>query len=397
MTTPFLHTAPDMLYIHWPFCASKCTYCDFVAIQDQNEHMQAYHEALCNQVRHFVATRPHVKKHPLKTIFFGGGTPSLYPLPLLRELFALLHESFDMSEVEEISLEVNPGGQTDEEFATWKECGINRLSVGVQVLDENILKRFKRFQANRDVQGFFDRAPAYIPNLSADMIIGLPGVTDQIWQKTIHTALTWPINHFSLYFLTVHEHTPLYYGVKKGAIVLPKDDTVISQYEWTMKCLESAGFMQYEISNFARPGGESRHNRGYWRRLTYKGFGLGAASFDGNYRFSNVKKLGTFIGTFSTASSDVADQYATFEQLSSEQVRTEIVMLGMRQRQGISLEELAAHTTHEQLDRFMKQERILRHEGCVESDGKQVWLTHYGILYENEVVARLCHAFDASS
>jgi len=358
--------------------------------------MEEYHKALCNEIRHFVRDRPQVKTHPIQTIFLGGGTPSLYPPHLLKQLFALLHEEFNLSNVEEISLEVNPGGQTEETFQAWKECGITRLSVGVQVLDEEILKKFKRFQADRDVNGFFAQAPRYFSNMSADMIIGLPGVTQEVWKRTIETALTWPIQHFSLYFLTVHEHTPLYYGVKKGAITLPKDEQVIAQYEWTIDVLERAGFAQYEISNFARRGYESRHNAGYWQRKSYKGFGLGAASYDGKYRFSNIKKLGTFLSLFSSVPVQTSCPYATHEQLSQENILLEMVMLGLRQREGVSLRDLHHYMSDAQQQAFLMKIAEMKDEGFVDFDSKNAWLTRHGILYENEVVARLCHALDAS-
>lgn len=394
MTITFADNAPRMLYIHWPFCKHKCHYCDFVAFEGHGGFEQSHHEALCNEIRQFVQQRPHVAKTPIETIFIGGGTPSLYPLHLFEELFALLRELFDLSSCHEISMEVNPGGQTAEHFQIWKKVGINRLSVGVQVLDTEVLKKLNRHQSNEEVAEFFAVAPKYFDNLSADMIIGLPGVDQSRWEQSMRTVLTWPLEHFSLYFLTVHEQTPLYYGVRDNRIALPKDEEILQQYAWTIEVLEKAGFAQYEISNFARPGRESRHNQGYWNLVPYQGFGLGAASFDGKFRFSNLKNLGKYRVAYSNRSADSEPTYPFLEKLSPAQKVLETLMLGLRQRCGIPLHTLTEMTSPGCRERFIEVYNALRGEGLVEEYEGQLRLTRAGILLENAVIVRLCQALE---
>ncbi|MDQ5890771.1 MAG: hypothetical protein QG604_645 [Candidatus Dependentiae bacterium] len=389
MPHPFSRIAPLMLYIHWPFCAAKCHYCDFVAMQDHHNFARQYHEALCNEIRSFVASRPHTFGAPIKTIFLGGGTPSLYPLPLLKELFSLLRSLFDLSNTEEISLEVNPGGQTDDHFGTWRDVGINRLSVGVQVLDDAILAKLNRPQKKAEVLEFFERAPHFISNLSADCIIGLPGVDDVCWRDTVETTLSWPLKHTSLYFLTIHENTPLYHGVKAGTITIPRDEQVLAQYAWTVQRYAQAGLAQYEISNFAVPGFESIHNRGYWDRTSYYGFGIGAASYDGTYRCANKKKLTGYLQHFSTPTAEVKTWYGSIEKLTHEQKILEELMLGLRQRTGVGLHRMVYLCPLAQSQPFGEVRDRLVAEGYLEASETHIRLTPKGQIFENEVVVQL--------
>ncbi len=390
MPHPFAHVTPLMLYIHWPFCAAKCHYCDFVAMQDHHGFARQYHEALCNEIRSFVAARPHVLGASIKTIFLGGGTPSLYPLPLLKELFSLLRSLFDLSGVEEISLEVNPGGQSDEHFETWRDVGINRLSVGVQVLDDAILAKLNRPQKKAEVVAFFERAPYYIQNLSADCIIGLPGVDDVCWQETVETTLSWPLKHASLYFLTIHENTPLYHGVKAGTITIPQDEAVLSQYAWTVARYAQAGLAQYEISNFALPGFESKHNRGYWNQIPYYGFGIGAASYDGLYRCVNKKKLTGYLKHFASPTADPLSWYGSCERLTHEQQVLEELMLGLRQREGVGLHRMVYLCPLFQSQVLREIWQRLVGDGYLEASQTHLRLTPKGQIFENEVVVQLC-------
>ncbi len=389
MSYPFFHISPRMLYIHWPFCAAKCNYCDFVAMQDHHNFAQQYHSALCNEIRLVIAQRPWMRGAVIETIFLGGGTPSLYPLPLLQELFSLLNEVFDLSAVKEVSLEVNPGGQTDEHFAVWQSVGITRLSVGVQVLDDAVLARLNRPQKTAEVMAFFEKAPRFISNLSADCIIGLPGVDHAKWQATVEATLNWPLKHMSLYFLTIHENTPLYHGVKAGTITIPQDEQVLSQYSWTVDRYAAAGFAQYEISNFAIPGFESKHNQGYWQRVPYYGFGLGAASFDGRYRCANKKKLTQYLKYFSLPTVDPVGFYGSCEQLTHEQEVLEALMLGLRQREGVGLHHVVYLCPLFQNKKFNEIQKELVDDGYLEVTLSHMRLTRKGQIFENEIVLKL--------
>ncbi|MBM3887451.1 radical SAM family heme chaperone HemW, partial [Candidatus Dependentiae bacterium] len=276
----------ESLYIHWPFCTSKCYYCDFVALEQHADFQDAYHEVLLKEIRAYGASNK--TKAQIKTIFIGGGTPSLYPQNKLQALFKTLHNTFDLSLTSEITLEANPADITEDRADTWEEVGINRISCGVQVLDDQVLQKLNRRQRSIDVFNAAKILPKYFSNVSMDLIIGLPGVHDATWLKTIETICSWPIQHISIYFLTVHEKTPLYFKVQRGDLILPDEDALLALYEKTITYVEQKGFLQYEISNFAQNGFSSQHNIGYWQRRPYKGFGIGAASFDGSARTVNI-------------------------------------------------------------------------------------------------------------
>jgi len=390
----FFKYGPEMLYIHWPFCKSKCHYCEFVAFEGHERFEEQYHRALCNEIRAFVAGRPQVAKTPIQSLFIGGGTPSLYPLRLLEEVFKTLRECFVFADEIEISLEVNPGGQTREYFSVWRDVGINRLSVGVQVLDEVILARLHRYQTNQEVEEFFLVAPTYVKNLSADLIIGLPGVDERAWQRTCQAVLRWPLSHISLYFLSVHEQTQLYYGLKKGRFVLPVEDVLLLQYSSTVDLFESYDFRQYETSNFARNDHYCQHNVGYWQRKTYKGFGLGAASFDGTHRFSNQKKLFAYFEQFATP--QASESFAFFETLTDQQVFLEKIMLGLRQREGVDLQRMVYYLSASQRTRFSSVRDNLIEQGHLTKHGTNVCLTRKGLLCEDEIVVCLCNALEGT-
>ena len=387
----------EHLYIHWPFCKNKCHYCDFVAFEKHEGFEPSYHQALLNEIKNFALARSHLPPAQISTMFLGGGTPSLYPLPLLEELFATLQSSFDMSKAEELVLEVNPGGLTHKHMETWKKVGINRLSVGVQVLDDAILYSLNRRQKNKDVFELMEMAPHYFSNISADFILGLPGVTQEIWERTLTTAMQWPITHISIYFLTIHEKTPLYFKVRRKELSLIEDDALVAEYERTVAFLAQHGFEQYEISNFAKKGFESKHNQSYWNRKPYQGFGIGAASFDGLNRTVNEKKLASYIDRHLHNKIDATLTKASapfFEQLDKEQAYLEELMLGLRQKKGISLEKFfGAYSLLTQQNLGKKISQLEEKKLAVVNDG-MLQLTVRGMALENEIVTHLSQQFE---
>ena len=377
-------TPPQSLYIHWPFCKNKCHYCDFVAFEGHNSYEGRYHEQLCREMEQFAKLFPD--KPQIKTMFFGGGTPSLYPPELMRDFFKRLHNCYDLSQVKEASIEVNPGGIDDERLQLWKDLGINRLSMGVQVLDEKVLFGLNRKQKTADVLDLLQRAPKYFDNLSADLILGLPGVTEATWFETLDTVTSHDITHISIYFLMMHEHTPLYYKIKKGTCRPLPDDEMVSLYDRTIDYLAERGVNQYEISNFARPGKESLHNKSYWNRTPYKGFGIGAASFDGKKRFTNIKNLSRYLEAGENMLSQLVN---TCELLTPEQEFIEEIMLGLRQNVGLDLHRvLYLNKTRKETDLLEKITTMKKLDLLTEHDGK-IKLTRRGMALENEVVTSL--------
>lgn len=376
---------PEHLYIHWPFCSKKCHYCDFVAFQNHEQFQDVYHETLCFEIESF-SRLVDGQKTSIKTIFLGGGTPSLYDVIDMANLFRLIRNNYDLSSLQEASIEVNPADVTEERLEAWQDCGINRLSMGVQALDDDLLSRLNRRQRIADVLRAIKLAPKYFERISVDLILGLPGVSGEKWKETLACVVEWPIQHISIYFLTIHEKTPLYFKIERGEHILPPDDTVINMFEYSIDFLAKHGFFQYEISNFAKKGYESVHNKAYWDRKHYKGFGIGASSFDGESRFVNHKNLSEYLSLYKNASKLV---YETKEVLLKDQELLEYLMLSLRQRDGLDLHHVVYLLEEDKKSRFLSQVQELLEAQLVELKGGRLCLTPKGMLLENEIIMRL--------
>ncbi len=347
------------------------------------QFMAQYHAALKKEIQNFKVDA--VAKPALKTIYMGGGTPSTYPAHLLLDTFATLRELYHFDNSAEITLEVNPGTVTTELFQVWQQAGINRLSIGVQSLKDIVLKSLNRHQTRQDVYDVVQEASQYINNLSVDFIIGLPGVSDDEWKSMIAEAVHWPIKHISVYFLTVHEDTPLYFKVTSKKVQLPPDDALVDLYDWTVDTLQQYGFTRYEISNFARAGYQSLHNTAYWDRKPYRGFGLGACSFNGTTRFQNTKNLGKYI-EHSEINSSLVDMSESLEQ---KQVILEKLMLGLRQSKGVSVQDYMASVDLQHQEHFVKNIEMLQQAKLLTYQDDVIRLTPKGYALENEVTLRL--------
>jgi oxygen-independent coproporphyrinogen-3 oxidase len=376
-------TAVESLYIHWPFCPYRCHFCPFIALAGQDQFMEQYHQTLIQEIVAYASRL--TKPDTIQTIFFGGGTPSTYPLPLLLDMFDTLNKVFNFHVLPEITIEVNPGTVTNEHFDVWRQLGINRLSVGVQSLQENTLKSLNRHQSTRDVFHLLETAGPIFKNISVDFIIGLPGITQDMWKDYMSQAVQWPISHMSIYFLTVHENTQLYFGVKKRTVTLPADEETLTLYYWTVDFLKLHGFRQYEVSNFTREGHECLHNQAYWNRKPYKGFGLGAYSFDGKRRFQNEKNLMAYFNAVTQN-----DKVTIFcEELTPEQEWLEAVMLGLRQAKGVELAYIAQHFTTLQQERLYKIVDLLCETSLLNRKNNVIFLTPAGLAVENEIILKL--------
>ena len=321
------------LYIHWPFCPYKCSFCPFVAFSKFDRFMVDYQKALLKEMEDF--SRESGSKNNFRTIYIGGGTPSTWPDELLLDMFGRLNDMFCLDAVEEITIEANPGTVRQEQLVLWKELGITRISVGVQSLNDIVLEKLTRYQKAADVRKFISWADGMFTSLSIDLILGLPEISDDEWKKQLDEIVTWPIQHISVYFLSIHEGTALYFKVKRDTVLLPADDDIVDLYHWTIDFLKVHGFIQYEISSFAKPGYESKHNRAYWSRDLYRGLGVGAWSYDGECRFQNEKKLMAYIEA--QKNNDTCLAYK--EILTAENVRFEKIMLGLRSLQGFLIED----------------------------------------------------------
>jgi oxygen-independent coproporphyrinogen-3 oxidase len=350
----------------------------------QDQFMGQYHNALIKEVRTF-AYAVKYKKNLLHTLFFGGGTPSTYPNNLLTELIGTLKDVFIFHQDIEITIEVNPGTVKEEQVKLWAGLGINRLSVGVQSLKDGALHDLNRLQTKQDVINLMSFATVYVENVSVDLIMGIPGVSLVEWQEYLHEIMSWPIKHISIYFLTVHEDTRLYFRVVEGKVRLPSDEYMIDCYQWTCAFLALHGFEQYELSNFAKNGYHSRHNSVYWDRKPYKAFGLGACSFDGNRRMQNEKNLTHYIKQIENDQEPVA----LCELLNDEQIRLEKAMLGLRRIKGACWTDMCAGLNDEKIKIVRTNVHILAEEGFIIFENDRVKLTQKGLLVENQIVSRL--------
>ena len=373
----------EHLYIHWPFCPYKCNFCDFVAIASHENFMQQYHESLCKEIQDFKLFFD--AQRPLKTLYIGGGTPSTYPLTLLPEMFSELRKVISFDEHTEVTFEVNPGTVADGALELWKELGINRLSIGVQSLKDTVLQGLNRHQTKIDVINLLQKTESIFENVSVDFIVGLPGVSSDEWKAMILEAMSWPITHISVYFLMVHEKTPLYFKIKQKSVVLPPDDEIIDLYYWTVDILEQHGFHRYELSNFAKTGFESKHNQAYWERKGYKGFGLGACSFNGQFRFQNNKNLRNYFDAVQQGQGLIYES----EEITSQQMSVEKIMLSLRQAKGVDVQDVLRDFSPEQQIYFKEKADWLEAQGLVKQENGRLFLTPRGFVVENEVAVNL--------
>ncbi|MBT3827956.1 radical SAM family heme chaperone HemW [bacterium] len=375
--------SPRSLYIHWPFCPYKCSFCPFVAWVGHDNSMTRYHRALCEEINRY-ADRVN-RKLVIDTIYFGGGTPSTYPIHLLLDTFAILKNRFRLSPNVEITLEVNPGTVTEQKMKAWADVGVTRLSIGVQSLNDKVLANLNRKHTAHDTQVAIELAGRYFSNVSVDLIVGLPGSDWDDWKKIVNKIESWPVTHVSAYFLMVHEGTSLYFGVRRGRIDLPCDDTVVDMYQWGVERLKEFGFEQYEISSFAKEGCQSRHNKVYWKREPYQAFGLGACAFDGKVRYQNDKNLMNYMELIEQNKSVVAFH----EVLTSEQVSLERIMLKLRQTKGILIDDLLKEIPAEKQDKLLRVLQQLQDKKLVELHDKILTLTPAGLALHNGIVTEL--------
>ena len=316
------------LYIHIPFCKHKCDYCDFYSLAHSEEKIEAYVQAL---LRHLEEVAPRAAAQVVDTVYFGGGTPSYLGEKHLTKLLKTIRRRYKVASDAEITLECNPDSAGDVKMLKkLRKAGFNRLSLGVQALDDETLRAVGRIHTVQQVHGAVAAArQAGFTDLSLDLIYGLPGQTMAHWQETLAAAAALAPEHLSCYGLKVEEGTPLW--AKKDTLILPDDDTQADMYLYTVDYLAQQGYGQYEISNFARPGHESRHNLRYWRLQEYAGFGPGAHSDMGGVRFAYERDLDRYIA------GDL--RLSEHEQIDPMERDMETIMLSLRTVAGLDLQD----------------------------------------------------------
>ena len=380
------------LYLHIPFCARKCAYCDFFSGAFSDEQKKRYFQDLRAEIREYAAAPEEIfipgtdggtfyaSDLPVRSIFFGGGTPSLAPLSDLQETVGLLHDFFRIPQDIEFTIEANPGTLTEEKLRAYRNLGINRLSLGLQSPDDGMLLKLGRIHNFTDFLRSYDLArEAGFQNISIDLMSGLPGETPEHFEKGLRTVLSLQPEHLSVYSLIIEENTPFYAlygpsGTKRTE--LPEEEQDRAIYRMTGELLAAHGYERYEISNYAKPGYRCLHNIGYWTGVPYLGFGAAAASYSGRERRKNASSL-------SFGSMPLKEQ----EELSESDLMSEFMILGLRMTEGVPETEFS--------DRFKKDlsdifgpviRRHLEIGTLTESDGR-IRLTPYGLDVANAVMA----------
>ena len=324
---------PLGLYIHIPFCDRKCDYCDFVSYSMDSKAQQLYLEALFAEID---MVRSEFFDKTFDSIFIGGGTPSIVYEGFIASLARKLYSSFHFLDNTEFTIEVNPSSFTREKFFEYVQAGVNRISVGVQCLDEKLLREHGRIQSMENIEETFKMLnTSQFPNINSDVMIGLPGQTVDSVVDTINYLLKQNVKHISTYTLQVERHTMLYSKLRKGRLSPMKDKTMIEIYNRIDRILTKAGFHRYEISNYAKPGFECKHNLKYWDDgVSYLGLGVAAHSYIDGYRYYNTKRLDTYIDDMKDGKSAVYSR----EYVSDEERREERIMLSLRTTKGLNLE-----------------------------------------------------------
>ncbi|MFB2020973.1 radical SAM family heme chaperone HemW [Pseudoflavonifractor sp. P01025] len=369
------------IYIHIPFCRSKCDYCDFYSLAGRDDRMDQYQKALLSHIKE---TAPLAQDFPVDTIYIGGGTPSYYGAKRLKELLGVIRKLYQVEKDAEVTVECNPDSVDVKSLKILRKAGVNRLSMGMQSANACELERIHRIHTPQQVNEAATAArKAGFTNLSLDLIYGLPGQTMDSWKATVEHALSLIPQHLSCYGLKVEEGTPLAARVAQGE-VLPDDDQQADLYLWTVGRLERAGYPQYEISNFAKPGFASRHNLRYWLTQPYIGFGPGAHSDFGGRRYSFVRDLDAYIQGV-LQGGDIIDES---EIIPKRERCGEYLMLRLRTVQGINEQEYRSTYF---MDFAPLQARLeqFRAQGWAEQTDGRWHFTPKGFLLSNQLIGDL--------
>ncbi len=369
------------IYLHIPFCKAKCDYCDFYSLPDREEAMDRYLKALA---AHMKETAPLAKGWQVDTLYIGGGTPSVLGGKRLQALVREVRRRFDLARDAEITCEANPESADRAFLQALRRSGVNRLSLGMQSACNGELKAVHRIHDfSQVVQAVQDARKAKLKNLSLDLIYGLPGQTMESWRKSVEAALALAPEHLSCYGLKVEPGTPLDGRVTRGEL-LPDDDAQADMYLWAVERLAAAGYAQYEISNFARPGYQSRHNLKYWMGKPYIGFGPGAHSDFGGRRYSFVRDLDKYIGGILSGGSVIDDS----ELVPHRERGGEYLMFRLRTTRGIEEWEYRREFSLNFDPLEQKLEEFERQGWAVKRDRR--WrLTPKGFLVSNQLISDL--------
>ena len=377
------------LYIHIPFCVKKCDYCDFLSFAADEQTQKSYVAALQKELAFYGVK---YKDRRITTIFIGGGTPSWLKEDYMQAIMETVYHYFSVEQDAEITIECNPGTITEHKFEVYRRIGINRLSIGLQSVHNEELKILGRIHTFEQFLKTYDMARKHgFTNINIDLMSSLPGQTPDIFCDSLHRVLQLKPEHISAYSLIIEKGTPFYDLYKFDAVrqaagmqteSLPTEEEEYQTTKMTQHILKEAGYHWYEISNFAKPGYECRHNIGYWKRVDYLGVGLGASSLIDNVRYSNTRDLYTYLSVPADSLHETAAQITRNEQME------EFMFLGLRMRDGFYRDEFTQAfgipieaVYGDALNHLQQEELLLKREG-------RIYLTDKGMDLNNYVVAQ---------
>jgi oxygen-independent coproporphyrinogen-3 oxidase len=382
------------IYIHIPFCRSRCSYCDFATGMYETAAADRYVHALIQEIRDWKEIEPAAG---VDTIYLGGGTPSLLTGEQIGRILQAVGARFDVATGAEVTIEMNPGdGETKSDstcvaaepnnaLKEWRTLGINRVSFGAQTFDDEGLRQLGRTHTTEDIRRTFQnlRAAGFV-NINFDLIAGLCGQTLARWEQNLDEALALRPEHLSLYLLDVHEGTPLADQIRRGMRAQPDEDLTAEMYRLMIERVCQAGYEHYEISNFCLPGHEARHNTKYWTGSAYYGFGCSAHSYDGQFRrWSNERDSARYTSSIEAGRSPIAETV----ELSEHDVRAESMFLGLRMMRGINMRTFALRFGADPREQYRHDLERFGEAGLLEINGDLLKLTRHGALLSNEVFA----------
>jgi oxygen-independent coproporphyrinogen-3 oxidase len=374
---------PAGIYIHIPFCATRCHYCNFATGGYESELARRYTAAACAEIeRAYVSKKPEMRR--ADTIYFGGGTPTTLIIEQISSLIEACRRTFDIAPDSEITAEANPGSVSQSYLEELRKAGVNRLSFGVQSFDDGELQMIGRTHSAEDAREAVRMArDAGFTSISIDLIAGLPEQKMETWRRNLEEAFALAPDHLSVYLLELYKDAPLLHRVNRGELRAIDEELTVEMYFALVDEAERQGFDHYEISNWARPGFESRHNLKYWTGAPYWAFGVSAAGYDGQTRWSNTRNIHEYLTKIESGLSPVAETV----ELDEEDRQSENLFLRLRLKDGVDLGEHRRRFGVDALNRYHDEIERLREAGLVEFDENRLKISRAGAVLANEVFA----------
>ena len=372
-----MQAKPSSAYVHIPFCTQICYYCDFSKVFIKNQPVDAYLEHLIQETRSYEIGK-------LRTLYIGGGTPTALSAQQLAYLLTELPKVMDLSEVEEFTIEANPGDLDPDKIAVLKDSQVNRVSLGVQTFDNKMLKKIGRSHQEQDIyDNIRHLKQAGFDNISIDLIYALPGQTMDQVKENVAKAIDLDIPHMSLYSLILENHTVFMNRMRRGKLPLPKEELEAEMFEYIIEELEKAGFEHYEISNFSKPGFESRHNLVYWDNAEYYGLGAGASGYVDGIRYKNHGPIRHYLEAVEAGKARIIEEHLTMEEKMEEEL-----FLGLRKKTGVSKARFEEKFSVSFNQRYGLVVASLTEQGLLVPDDKQVRMTKRGLFLGDTVAEK---------